>query len=319
MSDPNKYTWQDDDIQIDTPGDDSAEIIEFDSEDEDDEPAGKKALTTPDGEEVAYDAWAEYDTLKDDIGDVWLNQYQQQVLDLVLANVTDEGLSDADLDAAFDRSQDELIAAWTGTPDDPGVLSRLIMAGVAAGDASLRHHSAANPNRPMALKAAQKSAELGINWNLANTEAVEFIERYALNLIKRLDNTTRRELREVLAKWLKEGGTQAQLQQMIQEVILSEVRAQAISSTESTRAYSEGSRKRYKDAQVKKIEWRTVKVGVKRIVKRPGDVCKICSELDGKIGDIDKGVWSEVLQAYVFPPAHVGDRCWTVPADDEML
>lgn len=302
----DKYVWNPDDITFDKP--------ESDEDGEESSTDAKKALTTPDGEVVAYDSWSLYDDLSKDIGEAWLKDYQSSVLKNVLAEVDENGLSTAALDKALDVEPNDLVHRWTGTDEKPGVLSRLLMAGIAAGDASLKQGSTANPNRPVALKAV----DLAINWNLASAEAVSFIERYALNLIKRLNSTTRKEIQEIITQWLHEGGTQNQLRQMIQEVVLSEVRAAAISSTESTRAYAEGARERYKQADVKKIQWRTVNVGVKRLVKRPGDVCKICSELDGKIGTLEKGFWSAVLQAWVFPPCHVGDRCWFVPADEEM-
>ena len=324
MVDPNKFTWEAGDIQIDTPGDDDAEIIEFDSDEDDDTepvepPDAKKKLTTPAGEEVAYDAWSDYDTLQANIGDVWLNDYQTALLDLLLAQVTDAGIDDTALEAAFEIDQDALVNAWTGTQDAPGALSQLLLAGMAAGDASLHHHSAANPNRPMALKAAQKSIELGFNWNLANQEAIDFIQKYAFNLIKRLNDTTKRDIQSALLDWLATGGTQSQLEERIRQVVKSPVRARAISSTESTRAFSEGAQERYKQAGVKKVQWRTVNVGLKRIDKQRGDVCAVCGELHDKIGELGKGVYSEKLGRYVFPPAHVGCRCWTVAADDEMM
>lgn len=322
MPDPNRYTWEAGDLDFENPGDEDAAIIEFDG----DEDADTEPVTPPDakaappaGEIVGYDAWADYDTLKDDIGDVWLNGYQQQVLALILSSIDDSGLNDAALDTALTTAQQELVTAWTGTDAAPGPLSRLLLAGAAAGDASLRHHSAANPNRPMALKAAQKSIELGFNWNLANVEAIDFIQRYALNLITRLNDTTRREVREAITKWLETGGTQAELQQMIQQIVLSSVRARAISTTESTRAYSEGAQERYRQAGVKKVQWRTVNVGLKRVDKQRGDVCAICGELHDQMGEVGKGVYSKKLGRYVLPPAHVGCRCWTVAADEDML
>lgn len=308
----DRYVWNPDDITFDAPEPDDDD----DSEDSEDAPAeGKKALTTPDGEIVAYDAWQNFDEIKDDIGETWLNQYQQSVLDLILSKVGDEGLSVNALDKAFDQSQDDLIAAWTGTNKDPGPLARLILAGVAAGDASLKQGSAANPNRPVALKAV----DLAINWDLANQEAIDFIQRYALNLIKRLDKTTRDEVQTTIAEWLIEGGTIEDLKQALSVVIQSPVRASMIAETESTRAYFEGARERYKQADIKKIEWRTVNVGLKRSVKQPGDVCDVCGPLHNKTGDLDQGVWSDKLQTYVFPPAHTRCRCWVVAADEDML
>jgi 2'-5' RNA ligase len=274
----------------------------------------KKTLTTPDGEEIGYDAWADYDHLKDEIGDVWLTQYQQQIATAILAQVTEEGLSVDALDKAFEDAQGDLIAAWTGTDTNPGPMSRLIMAGVAAGDASLKQGSAANPQRPVSLKAA-----LTLNWNLANQEAISFIERYSLNLIKRLDRTTRDDVQKALVTWFQQGGTQADLIASINAAIDDPKRAALIGETESTRAYFEGAKERYRQADVQRIEWRTVNVGLKRSIKQPGDTCTICAPLHGKTGDLDKGVWSDKAQAYLNPPAHPRCRCWVVAADEEML
>lgn len=274
----------------------------------------KKTLVTPDGEEVAYDAWSDYDRLKEDIGDAWLEQYQRRVLDHLLSRVTDNGVPLSALDAAFERSQDDLIDLWTGTDADPGPLSRLILAGVAAGDASLRQGSAANPLRPVALKAVS----VGVDWSLTNEEAVAFVRRYAADLLRMLDRTTMERVKEVIAQWQDGDLPTSMLRQLLTEVILDPSRAASVSQTESTRAYFEGARERYRQADVKTIQWRTVNVGLKRIDKQPGDVCPLCTPLHDKTGPLDKGVWSDPLQSWVTPPLHPRCRCWVVAADEDM-
>jgi hypothetical protein len=229
--------------------------------------------------------------------------------------VDENGLSIAALDKAFDAAQDELVAAWTGTDRNPGALSRLLMAGLAAGDASLKQGSAANPQRPVALK----SIDLVMDWNLQNQEAISFIERYALNLIRRLDDTTKKEVQTTLADWLRQGATLDQLKTSLSKTIKDPQRAAMIAETESTRAYFEGAKERYNQAGVKKMEWRTVNVGLKRSIKQPGDVCSICGSLHNQIGDMDKGFYSAKLGTYVFPPAHPRCRCWVVAAEEDML
>lgn len=274
----------------------------------------KKTLVTPDGEEVAYDAWSDYDRLKKDIGDAWLEQYQRRVLDHLLSRVTDDGVPLTALDTAFERSQDDLIDLWTGTDADPGPLSRLFLAGVAAGDASLRQGSAANPLRPVALKAVS----VGVDWSLTNEEAVAFVRRYAADLLRMLDRTTMERVKEVIAQWQDGDLPASMLRQLLTEVILDPSRAASVSQTESTRAYFEGARERYRQADVKTIQWRTVNVGLKRIDKQPGDVCPLCTPLHDKTGPLDKGVWSDQLQSWVTPPLHRRCRCWVVAADEDM-
>jgi len=318
----DKFTWRSDDIvfNIQDPEDEDEEDEDDDDDDDDDEAPppslaeSQKKAAAPDGEIMAYDAWADYDRLKDDIGEAWLKDYQSDVLQSVLSALDENGLSIAALDKALAVDPSALITRWTGTEADPGVLSRLLMAGMAAGDASLKQGSAANPNRPVALKAT-----LSINWTLQNQETVDFIRRYASDLIHMLDQTTAEQVRKVIAEWQMSDQPVEMLRQLLREVILDKSRVSSISETETTRAYFEGARERYKQAGVKKIEWRTVNVGLKRTIKQPGDVCDVCTPLHNKIGELGKGVWSDTLNAYVTPPAHSRCRCWVVAADEDML
>lgn len=238
-----------------------------------------------------------------------------KIADTTLKHINGEQIPEAFLQQQYEKHHDQLIKDWTGTKDKPGALSRILLAGLAAGDAGLKVGSAVNPNRPVALKAEliPGTSQLLIDWNLENADAIAFIRQYALNLIKRLDKTTTDNVRKMIERWLIAGDSMDVLRDDLKSVLKDSARADAIAQTESTRAYFEGAKVQYKEAGIKTGRWKTVNVGLKGMHDHPGDVCPICAPLHSQEGDLDQGWWSEVLGQYVFPPAHVNCRCWVMP------
>lgn len=254
----------------------------------------------------AFDYWKDYDALQSEIGQSWLNEYMANALALIDERLHEtDALSVPELQALLTTLHDKIVSDWAGTAENPGALTRIILAGSAAGDASIQYDSAANPNRPVTLK-----ANLLIDWALLPKEAIEFVKRYGFELIRRLDVTTQDTVRKAIEEWLQSGKPLDALRKVISAIFHDDTRAQAISATESTRAYYEGTRQRYQSAGVQEGIWNTVNVGLKRAVKLPGDVCPICSPLHLQQFDLNQGAWSDVLGKYVHPPSHVNCRCW---------
>lgn len=266
-----------------------------------------------------FDYWRDYDNLRAEIGDAWLEQFQAKAwekLEPVLAADT----TDADIERIFGSLTNELYDAWVGTPTDPGPLLAVAMAGMAAGDRALEFNGAANPHRPSAAKALW--TDILINWKQLSFEALNFIKRYLPVLIRNVTQTTLEQTRAAIQKWTETGEPLNALKESLDTIYHDKVRAAAIAETESTRMYAAGSVERYQKAGVKKGKWYTVNVGLERAIKRDGDVCRICTPLHNTVADLNVG-WTSSYNnvTYLRPPAHVRCRCYIRPVledDDEL-
>jgi hypothetical protein len=212
----------------------------------------------------------------------------------------------------LEQYHDDLVDAWVGTPENPGAITKMILAGGAAGNRALEQGKAPNPveakaARPKPSAPPPPDPAVGIDWNLINQQAYDFARAYSYALIKDLDSSTQLEVQNAVGDWIAAGQPLSALEMSMDNIFDNAVRAAMIAQTESTRAYNEGANQRYKQAGVKKAKWQTVNVGVKRVNKLPGDVCPICSPLHNTEYELDKGAWSEVLQQFVRQPAH--PRC----------
>lgn len=92
---------------------------------------------------------------------------------------------------------------------------------------------------------------MGVNWGLANHAAAEWARNYTFDLVNGINGTSQRLARELLAEWVNSGNSLSSLHDALTP-IFGEQRADLISSTESTRAYSEGSFTTYEQAGFEK-------------------------------------------------------------------
>jgi SPP1 gp7 family putative phage head morphogenesis protein len=245
--------------------------------------------------------WRDYDNLQADIGHTWLVDYQDKVLATVLDTLDPATLDDT-LDAALKAHEADLLDAWIGDVNQPGVLLKLAMAGMAAGQASLERNRVANPHKPVALKAS-----LAIDWTLLSEQALDFLRGYQFDLIKELNHTTREATRQTLTTWMESGESMDALRQALTTLYKDPVRARNIAQSESTIIYNEGAFKRWEDAGVEQARWVTVK-GSK--------VCDVCRRLDGQVADIKTG-WRDPVTGKVYrSSAHPGCRCPRKPVID---
>lgn len=260
-------------------------------------------------QETAYDFWRDYDAVQAEIGALWLSDYMALIWDKIGGKLNT--FTPADLDQILASLQPDLVAAWVGGEDAPGPLMKLALAGMAAGDAALEMGVTGNPAKPVALSNTR------VDWALLAREALAFVQAYAFDLITRINQTTRDLVRATVEAWLQGGGNLEELRQQLAPIFQDGRRAFQIAQTESTRLYFEGSSERYKAAGVQRVVWQTVNVGRGRLIKRPGDVCRVCSPLHNKRGElIPGGVRFEDGTTYTVP-AHVGCRCWVKPARGE--
>lgn len=215
----------------------------------------------------------------------------------------------------------EALAAWSearmhdlvGTVDDPGVLTRIYLAGAARGNDLLENaRLSANP---------QKAVSLEVDWTVINTNAVDWARQYAAQLVRGINDTTQAMLQEKTAAWIEAGNSLADLAKAIEGELhgldippgwspdkiawaTSPERAALIAQTESTNAYHQGVTERWKQAGVTHMRWRT---------QNDRLVCPICRGLNNRTGTLTLGIrWQG---KYYRPAAHPGCRCFVAPVE----
>ena len=140
----------------------------------------------------------------------------------------------------------------------------------------------------------------GFDWTLSNTAARAWAERHVGTLIRQIDETTLKQVRQSVAAWVDNGEPLSALRREL-AVTFGPQRAQRIAATEVTRAYAEGNLQAYRDSGVvSQIELRTA------VDER---VCPVCGPLDGKKTDANNPSFG----GQGIPPFHVNCRCWIVP------
>lgn len=269
----SRYMWEDGDTEIVSQPDDTTKAVNV-------KPPAH-----------ALDYWKDHDALMSDLGHSWLSDYMRKAYSNLAVS--------PDLDAnkvqsALDAYHDDFAKQWLGTEDAPGPLVKLIQAGMAAGQQAINHGSAANPARAMLGKATVE-----VDWDLLAHEARDFAQQYLFNLIRNIDDTTRKAVSDAVAKWIESGESLDKLKDALNVVFHDEARANLIAQTESTRAFAEGTKERYRRADIKQVNWNTVK---------DNEVCPSCRKLlDSNPHELNS----------VAPPQHPGCRCWLRPVVEE--
>jgi SPP1 gp7 family putative phage head morphogenesis protein len=254
--------------------------------------------------EEAQQYWQHFDDLQVDIGESWA-QYMTAVSADVFEGVVER--QDTNIDDALSSHHAALINDWVGTLEKPGPLLALVLAGMQAGDKALEREIAANPHKPA------RSFGVGVSFDLLSQEALDYARNYGFGLIRRIDDTTRGQIRDAVAKHVEEGQTIDQLRDAIAQTLIPpdgemtqaiRERALLIAQTESDRAFVNGSFQRWRSAGVTDASWETV---------RDNDVCKVCKSLHGKVARFDEGWYSDVSEKTYTDQAHPRDRCFRRP------
>ena len=137
------------------------------------------------------------------------------------------------------------------------------------------------------------SQPVGVAWDLVHQAAVDWARQYTFDLVRGINDISRRALQSAVSAYFERGQTIGELEQSISS-LYGPVRASMIAQTEITRASVMGER-----SIVTELE----KVGIRMIpifaTSSDEKVCPICAPLDGK----------EVTED-LFPPRHVNCRCW---------
>lgn len=242
--------------------------------------------------------WQEFDRLQAEIGDDWLTAYMGRALNSLEDRLT-ANISDEDIQNALMTFRDELVSEWVGTKEAPGVLTRMILAGMAAGN-----HSLVNASSIINTPQGAFKAFLGIDWGLLALDALRFARTYVYNLIFGIDATTLKLTREAITAWIASGESLDTLKVNLTAIFKDPVRAAMIAQTEATRIYAAGANLRWLQAGVHLAVWKTV---------NDENICKICKGLHNVIGDFVAGWKSRKNDKYYKFPAHPRCRCFPKP------
>jgi HK97 family phage portal protein len=152
---------------------------------------------------------------------------------------------------------------------------------------------------------------IGFDWTLASTAARDYANEYVGELITRINETTKRQVRQAVAAWVMNGDP---LQSLVDElaVTFGEQRAKLISSTEVTNAYAEGKVASYRASGViRQKQWNTARDEI-------AAGCVICGPLHGVEADLDEAFVHPVTgKTYQNPSAHPQCRCWVTGVVDD--
>jgi HK97 family phage portal protein/2'-5' RNA ligase len=248
--------------------------------------ADDEDVVTP---EQAQEWWSDYDRLMKALGNDWLRNYMREVWRKLQSRLSRD-ITTNDVQALLEDFHPDLIQEWTGTADEPGVIAKLYMAGMGAGQASLeRAKTNMNP---------LKAAELEIDWDLVPSDAIGAVEKYVGKLIRGIDATTLADVQRIISQWLESGAPLDDLVRQLTPVFNDPDRAALIAQTESSNAYNSGAIQRWTDVGVTKMKFRTV---------QDSHVCDTCRPMAGEIGTLENG-WNGL-----FIPVHPGCRCYATP------
>lgn len=144
-----------------------------------------------------------------------------------------------------------------------------------------------------------------VDWQAANTDAEKWARTYSNELIRGIDETTRKRVSGLVGDYIANGETLAQLQRRLRDSNspFSASRARSIAVTETTRAFAAGNIAAWRTSGlVEGKRWNTANDEIVR-------GCPICAPLDGEQVALD----AQFGGRYDHPPAHPRCRCWVSP------
>jgi len=146
----------------------------------------------------------------------------------------------------------------------------------------------------------QQLGPIGFDWTLTNIAARDWAAEHTGTLIRGINETTLRGVRQATARWIENGEP---LQKLIDDIepFFGKGRSERIAVTEITNAFATANKIAYQESGVcQGWEWR---------VSEDERVCSICGPLAGKRRKFGEPFVAGIMQ----PAAHVRCRCWVVP------
>jgi SPP1 gp7 family putative phage head morphogenesis protein len=135
-----------------------------------------------------------------------------------------------------------------------------------------------------------------VDWDLVNTNALQFAREYRYEWITRLTETTRTQTQRAVGDWIQSGAPLDALEQVLSKTF-GPVRAQMIAATETTRVYATANTDAWQSTGlVEEVRWNT---------GRDELVCPICKPRDGKLYPVG--------DTSARPPGHIRCRCYVTP------
>lgn len=145
---------------------------------------------------------------------------------------------------------------------------------------------------------------LQIDYTLTNTRAADWVSKYAFDLIKGINKTTTKSLRNIFKNFIDTPGMT--IGDVMDILPFDESRALMIATTEITRAYATAAQMAGEDLAE---EFPGVRVIKRWWTNNDSLVCPICGPLHGAVVDVDAS-FDSLAGSLSQPPAHVGCRCW---------
>jgi len=144
---------------------------------------------------------------------------------------------------------------------------------------------------------------VSVDFALVNRAVEKWAREMGLELVKGINDTSRKAATQAIADWIDSGAAIDDLMALL-EPWFGATRAEMIAVTEVTRAFAEGNVAAWRESGVvDRVKWQTA---VDELV------CPICGPLAGTTDTLD-GDFGGVGH----PPAHVRCRCWLLPVVTE--
>ena len=134
---------------------------------------------------------------------------------------------------------------------------------------------------------------IGGAYDTTTARAAEWASRYTFDLVRGINDTTRKQLQRYLDDWYRTPQTIGDLQARIAP-LFGEQRSRSIAITETTRASVEAER-----GVARELEGSGVKLKPIHNTSADDKVCPICSPRN-----------QQEITDNVYPPIHVSCRCW---------
>ncbi len=162
------------------------------------------------------------------------------------------------------------------------------------------------------------------SWEVWDRAAADMARRYRFDLIKDLNESTRRQLGRAVAEWIESEDAFPALVKKVRRILPARKppgtvrdRAQLIATTEVTRIYADSRLAGMQAAGLRRMRWRTAEDEL---------VCPLCGPLGaadggrGAVGDAAAGRFVDPVtgRAVRPPPRHPGCRCWVAEDPDEL-
>ena len=220
-----------------------------------------------------------------------LQQKVSSFFNAVAARTLENPLSD-DTDNMEDLSQSDILAAFDVAWDEHSDDFTNNYISVVAASATLGGERAKSL---LSVAYTKKNMQLGIKIRIESEQIVELLRNESGKRIRRIKNTTRKQVQECLSEGFANNKDWAQLCIELQSIIASPVRAELIARTELSWAYVEQSIRIYRDAGVQRAQW---------VATDDFRCCDFCRSMNGMIFPINQRPDM---------PAHPRCRCCYVP------